>query len=63
MFDEPCPECGSKALYYNHSSTTLLATPPLETDDNGNIIHHSDPNNVTDYYTCKKCGKDFEVNT
>ena len=63
MFEEPCPHCGSKAMYYNYTTSTLLAGPPVESDENGNIIIHPDPNIHTDHYTCKNCGKSFEVKT
>jgi len=63
MFEKPCPFCGSKAMYYNGSMCTLMATPPPESDEDGNVTIHPNPNITTDNYTCKKCGKNFEVTT
>ncbi len=54
----PCPKCGSKAVIYSHTTSTLLHVP-LQTDENGKFIIPDNINQDTNYYTCKKCGENY----
>lgn len=54
-----CPKCGSLKAKVGSSTTTLLAPSPPTRDENG-IIHSSpDPNIITTYYVCLKCGTSY----
>lgn len=54
----PCPHCGSKAVMYEGTLQSLVHVP-LQTDESGRIMS-GEPAPSTDYYRCKKCGKDYK---